>query len=153
MRQHLRLLRCLAPLVLVTSALPAAEGYSDQIQRTVLLQTSVDAAGQPLRYPQGEPLLTGMLVVIPPGKDTGWHTHPHPCIGHVLEGEITLEVEGGPARTFKAGDTLAEVVNLRHRGRALGDKPVRLLFFSIGERGAPIAIGAEAPAAGAHADP
>lgn len=137
----------LASLVFVSIAtlLPVhgagEEGYAKEVKRTVLFQAGTDALGHPLVYPKGEPQLTGVIVEVPPGTDTGWHVHPHPCIGYVLDGDISLEVKDHPTRQFKAGDSLVEVVNTCHRGVNTGDKPVRILFFAIGEKGTPIAVG------------
>jgi quercetin dioxygenase-like cupin family protein len=38
-----------------------------------------------------------------PGADTGRHIHPTPRFVYVLEGTITMEMEGQPAQIFKAG--------------------------------------------------
>lgn len=138
----------LPALLLLCSPLVAqpVEGYTTETKREVILRTSNDAAGRPFSYPQGgTPEITGILVTLPPGANTGWHTHPSPCVAYILEGEISLELEGRPTRIYKAGDSIVEVVNLPHRGTAQGDKPVKILFFAISEKGTPIAKPAEAP--------
>jgi quercetin dioxygenase-like cupin family protein len=39
-----------------------------------------------------------------PGASVGKHTHPGEEISYVLEGTITLEVQGKPSAVLKAGD-------------------------------------------------
>src|SRR4029079_11986072 len=40
-----------------------------------------------------------------PGGAVAKHTHPGEEVAYLLEGEITLEVEGKPAQHLKAGDS------------------------------------------------
>src|SRR6185436_10282075 len=52
------------------------------------------------------PGFDGILVLreIPPGGASGKHTQSGNEIVYVLEGSITLEVDGKPAQTLKAGE-------------------------------------------------
>jgi quercetin dioxygenase-like cupin family protein len=29
-------------------------------------------------------------ITLQPGQQTGWHTHPVPLLGYILEGELTV---------------------------------------------------------------
>jgi quercetin dioxygenase-like cupin family protein len=49
-----------------------------------------------------------------PGADTGRHIHPTPRFVYVLEGTITMEMEGKTAQTFKAGQSFVEMPNMVH---------------------------------------
>lgn len=127
----------------LTFAQPAAtsteEGYARQVRVQTLLKTSTDGAGQTITYPpSGVAEITGILVEIPPGQNTGWHVHPIPCVAYILEGEVTVEVEGREAKHLKAGQSFAEVVNLRHCGFNRGTVPVKILMFALGTQGTPI---------------
>ncbi len=116
-----------------------AEAYASNTQVRTVLKTSVDVAGQAIRYPtNGIPEISGVLVEIPVGAQTGWHLHPSPCVAYVLQGEITVEVETGAKNSFKAGDSFAEVRNLKHCGYNTGTVPVKIILFAIGTQGAPI---------------
>ena len=125
-------------LLAVFSSTHGEEGYARVVKVETVLKTSVDGTRRPIQYPRGEPELTGVVVEIPPGKDTGWHIHPTPCVAYILEGEVSVELEGGEVRSFKAGESFAEVVNVRHCGFNHSSKPVRILMFAIGEKGTPI---------------
>lgn len=132
----------LLPLVLGAAlALPArdtpASEYSSAVSTTLLLRTTTDVAGTPLVYPAGTAEATGVLVELPPGAETGWHRHTAPCFAYILSGEIAVTQQNGPTRTFRAGEAFAELVNLEHNGRTVGDEPVRLVFFAAGTQGQP----------------
>ncbi len=116
----------------------ADEAYTAAVRVETLVKTSQDNAGQPIRFPTGSPEITGVMVTMPPGESTGWHIHAIPCAAYILEGEVSVEVEGRGTKRFKAGDAFAEVVNLRHCGTNTGRVPVRILLFAMGEKGVPI---------------
>ena len=118
-----------------------AEGYQKQVQVTPLLKTTVTSAGQPITYPQiTDPEVTGLLVEIPPGAETGWHKHPFPCYAYMLSGELSVDFEDGKTNRFTAGQAFAEGVNLLHNGRNIGTEPVRLVLFVTGEKDKPFTV-------------
>jgi len=122
-------------LALAFVVLRGADGYNVQISSKVLFRANTDVAGHPLIYPKTEkPELSGLLVEIPPGAETGWHLHPNPCMAYVLEGVIEVTQEGGPTRIFSKGDSFVELVNTRHNGRNKGDVSVKILLFVVGEK-------------------
>ena len=45
---------------------------------------------------------------IAPGAATGSHRHPTTRFVYVMEGSVTLELEGQPPRTYHAGEAFAE---------------------------------------------
>ncbi len=119
----------------------AGDVYEASVKIQTLLKTSVDSAGQKIKYPsEGTPEVTGLLVEVPVGQNTGWHLHPNPCVAYIMQGEITVNYESGEGKRFVAGESFAEVVNLKHCGVNTGSVPVKILFFSIGEKGAPISL-------------
>lgn len=123
----------------------AQEAYTPAIKVQTLLKTGTDAAGQTIKFPVGEsPEVSTLLVEIPAGQNTGWHLHPNPCVAYILEGEITVETADGAKRHFVAGDSFAEVVNLKHCGFNTGTIPVKILLVAIGEKGVPVSQKLEA---------
>ena len=124
----------------------ASEGYLPAIRATPILRTTTTAAGQPIAYPNvDQPEVTAVLVEIPPGAETGWHTHPYPAYAYVLSGELTVDFEGGKSKAYKAGDAMAEAVKVLHRGRNIGSEPVKLVMFVTGEKGLPFTLKAPQP--------
>lgn len=108
------------------------------VKVTLMLKTQTSWDGQPLQYPAGQAEVTGMLIEIAPGGETGWHLHPVPSFGMVVEGELEVALKDGRRNRLKAGDALAEVVNTAHNGRNVGTVPVKLVVFYAGSKNQPL---------------
>lgn len=113
---------------------------STSIKITKLLKTANTWDGTPIVYPDAKPEITGLVVEFAPGAETGWHLHPVPSFGMVLEGTLEVTLEDGRVRRLQAGDALAEVVNTTHNGRNVGDTPVKLVVFYAGTVGEKVTI-------------
>ena len=113
-----------------------ASDYEGGVKVTVIKKATTAANGQKLAYAKMENLeVTAAVVEIPPGGDTGWHSHPILVYAYVLSGAITVELEGGGQYDFKEGEAILEVINTPHVGRNKGKVPVKLLVFYTGEEG------------------
>jgi len=123
----------LAPL-LATLLLPQAHALdqSAAVKATTVLKTQTSWDGKPLAYPQGQAQVTGMLIEIAPGSETGWHLHTVPSFAMVTEGDLEVHLKDGSVKRLKAGDMLAEVVNTLHNGRNVGKGPVKLVVVYTG---------------------
>src|SRR5688572_13483795 len=73
-----------------------------------------------------------------PGAEIGRHTHPGEEVGYVLEGTLTLEVEGKPPVTLKAGDVFFVEAGRAHGGKN-GNMPGKVLATYVVEKGKPLA--------------
>lgn len=109
------------------------------IERDVLLQSSASWDGTPYAsYPAARPELTLLKLKIPASTQLPWHTHPIPNAAYILSGELIVESrDGRHERKLKAGDVLAEMVDISHRGRT-GEGPVELIVFYAGSKGIPL---------------
>lgn len=116
------------------------------IKATPVLKTTTSWDGKPLVYPAGQAEITGMVIEIAVGGETGWHAHPVPSFGMLLEGELEVRLRDGRTKRLKAGDTLAEVVDTEHNGRSVGSVPVKLLVFYAGAKDQPLTV--RVPASG-----
>ena len=105
---------------------------SANVKVATVLKTTSSWDGKALAYPAGQAEITGMLIEIAPGGETGWHLHPVPSFGMVLEGELEVHLKDGAVKKLHAGEALAEVVNTLHNGRNTGSVPVKLLVFYAG---------------------
>ena len=134
----------LALLVLSLASLRADDEkapYAGDVRVKTLLKTTTNSAGQTIVYPSKAPAEVSILTVeIAPGKQTGWHKHPVPLFGYVLEGEITVQLANGRKHTFHQGSPLAECVNMLHNGTNEGKVPTKLLVFIAGEKDVPFTI-------------
>ena len=92
---------------------------------------------RPASSAAGNPEVTALIVEIPPGGNTGWHSHPIPVYAYVLSGALTVEMDHSGPYLFKEGDALFEVLNTPHIGRNPGKEPVKLMVFYTGVEGTP----------------
>ena len=99
---------------------------------TPLLESGTDVLGAPLAYPEGTPKVTAAIVTIPPGGETGWHSHEIPLFGFVLEGELTVDYGEKGKKTFRAGDSLIDAMNWPHNGTNTGEVPMKLIAVYMG---------------------
>ena len=126
----------LAVAVLGLIAAPAAAQV--KFSYTPILQSGATVAGVAIAYPKTDSAeVTALRVEVGPGRETGRHMHPFPTFVYVLEGAINVEMEGGAARSYKAGDSFLEVVNTWHNGRNNGAAPAKLLVVFVGVHGKP----------------
>jgi quercetin dioxygenase-like cupin family protein len=150
----LRLLACVL-LALSRSLNPAAAedappvpppGHFYSAVRTIL-STGNTVTGEPIRYPTGgSAQLTAMEITLEPGQQTGWHTHPAPLFGYILEGELTVDYGAKGQRTYVTGEGLAEAMEEAHNGRNTGRRPVRILAIFLGVEGTQASVPASPPA-------
>ena len=100
------------------------------IKRTILLRTDEPGA------PTYEAVMG--VAEIAPGAMAGRHRHPGVEIGYVLEGSVTLEHEGQPAKVLKAGDSFKNEPGV-HNAKNTGTSPVKILAIYLVEKGKPLA--------------
>jgi quercetin dioxygenase-like cupin family protein len=80
------------------------------------------------------------IAELAPGAVAGKHFHPGPEMGYILEGTLTLEPEGKPPVTYKAGEAFDNPAKQVHDAKnASSSAPAKVLVFLIGEKGQPLA--------------
>jgi len=84
--------------------------------------------------------ITMITVEYMPGSVDPIHTHNAQALIYVLEGEIVMQVKGGPQVTLKPGQTFYEGPEDVHIvGRnASKTKPAKFVVFFVKDKGAPI---------------
>ena len=107
-----------------------------------LLAASVSAAGPEVR-PQFEGLLPALpgqhlrvvTVNYPPGATSPPHHHQGFVYAYVLSGSIRSQVEGEPARVYRAGENWTEAPGSQHlvSENASAKQPASLLAVLIGD--------------------
>jgi quercetin dioxygenase-like cupin family protein len=102
---------------------------------TPLFKGNETIIGQKIAYPAGDPNITAAIVIIAPGKDTGWHSHEVPLFVTVLEGDISVDYGSKGVKTYKIGDTFLEAEEWPHNATNKTEKIVRLLAVYIGAEG------------------
>jgi len=114
------------------------QSASVKVNTVLKAETSWD--GKPIQYPAGAAEVTGMVIEIAPGGETGWHLHTVPSFAMVLDGELEVKLKDGAVKRLKSGDALAEVVNTLHNGRNVGSVPVKLVVFYVGAKGSQLTV-------------
>lgn len=120
--------------LIVTSLLAAVAVVADAQTVTPLLKKDLpDLAGK-----EGEMI----TVEFPPGYNGAIHRHNADTFVYVLQGEIVMQVKGGPEVKLGPGQTFYESPTDIHTvGRnASQTKPAKFLVFFVKEKGAPEVI-------------
>jgi quercetin dioxygenase-like cupin family protein len=99
------------------------------IKRTLLQKVDVPGANYET--------VTGIAEIMP-NVNIGRHTHPGPETGYVIDGEMTLLVDGQPPLPLKAGDSYKIPPVAIHDVRT-GDKGAKVLAVYVVEKGKPLA--------------
>jgi quercetin dioxygenase-like cupin family protein len=79
------------------------------------------------------------IATIQPGAESGRHTHPGDELAYILEGSITLESQGKPAVTKKAGEGFIIPAGTVHNAKNASAASARVLATYIIEKGKPVA--------------
>ncbi|MDD2776834.1 MAG: cupin domain-containing protein [Gallionella sp.] len=104
------------------------------------MKTTQSWDGKPIVYPTGQAEITGLLIEVAPGKETGWHEHPVPSFAWIISGTLEITRQDGQVKRLQAGDALAEVIDTLHNGRNVGTDVVKLVVFYTGAVGTPLTI-------------
>jgi quercetin dioxygenase-like cupin family protein len=130
-------------IFLMALCCPLAASASDESTApkvTTLLKTTTSWDGKPIVYPKGPGEVTALIVEIEPEAETGWHEHPVPVFGYIMEGELELRLAAGKVKILHPGDAISESVGVLHNGRNIGDEPVKILVFYMGEIGSKLSV-------------
>jgi len=112
----------------------AAPAAAPNVQRKVLLQ-------QDLSIPNYSTAL--VEVTIPAGGREGRHTHPGSAVVYVQEGQLTLDYEGMPTKTYKVGESFYIEPGKIHEGINNGATTVKAIASFVVEKGKPLASPAQ----------
>jgi quercetin dioxygenase-like cupin family protein len=116
-------------LSLAAWTLPALSADAPTVVRKVLMQ-------QDLPMPNTTEAM--IEVTIPVGGREGKHTHPGALMVHVTSGAFSLDYEGKPQTTYKAGETFFVEAGKIHEGINMGTVPAVAIATFVGPKGQPI---------------
>ena len=113
--------------------LPAAGQEANLAKPGMVLKQVVE--GMPKGDKQEVSVLTATFR---PGDKTVFHTHRFPVTVYVLEGAFTLELEGRPTATVKAGEAYVEPPGVKMTGyNRSATEPMKVLIFYVGDPNTP----------------
>ena len=79
-----------------------------------------------------------MTATFKPGDKTVYHTHRFPVTVYVLEGTFTLELDGRPPLTVKAGEALVEPPKVPMTGyNRSATEPTKVVIFYVSAKDTP----------------
>ena len=134
-------------LLLSGSAARAETAAHEQGGTRAVLSTGKTVTDEPIVYPTGAPAkIIAVEITLEPGQQTGWHQHPVPLFGYILEGELTVDYGPFGKRTYRQGEGLAEAMNEAHNGRNTGTGVLKILAVFISAEGVPDTTRASPPA-------
>jgi quercetin dioxygenase-like cupin family protein len=99
------------------------------IKRTILQRADVPGTNLEIIY---------ATVEIAAGFKSGRHNHPGVVIGHVVEGDFWVALDGQPEKILHAGDTMSFPDRAIHNEGAT-DKALKLNAVYVVEKGKPLA--------------
>ena len=72
-------------------------------------------------------------IVFQPGQKTGFHYHPCPVVGYVVEGTVAFQVDGCEEKTLRAGEAFFEPCNAKVRkfDNASDSKGMKFIAFYL----------------------
>lgn len=83
-------------------------------------------------------------ISVPPGFKTAKHLHPGQLFIYVVEGAVTVDVEGNAPVKLGPGDVVEEPQNRWMVGKNLSSTHgAKLVIFQIGVKGKPLQVDAE----------
>src|ERR1700729_52354 len=84
---------------------------------------------QKIDFPDGYTTVTA-IAEVPAGGAAGRHSHPGIETGYVMEGELTLVIDGQPPKVLKAGESYQIPAGAIHDAKAT-EKPFKVLAIYI----------------------
>jgi len=113
-----------------TARLPSARADGPAFKRTELSRHDLGIKDREVVVTRGE---------FPAGVGVPKHTHPGDESAYVLEGALTVELEGKPPVTVKAGETFFVPAGTVHAGKNAGKTPTVVISTYVLEKGKPLA--------------
>ena len=105
-----------------------ATAQQPTVQRKVLLKEDLPIPGYQIVM---------ATLEIPPGDREGRHTHPGAVVFYVQEGVVTLDYEGKPTMTYKAGDSVYIEAGKIHEAINNETSPLKGVATFVVEKGKP----------------
>jgi quercetin dioxygenase-like cupin family protein len=115
---------------LVLAGIVGVGAQTPAFKRTVLQQADISVPGREV---------VTAVAEFQPGATPGRHTHAGEEVGYVIDGTISLEQEGKPAVTLKAGQSFLIPAGTIHNATNTGSGVAKILATYIVEKGKPLA--------------
>lgn len=121
---------CILSLVFAASSFAQAPEIKRTPVQTVQLSTPGKVAIQ-------------LIVEVAPGGTIPRHTHPGEEIGYMMNGELTLLVDGQASKIVKAGDSFSVPEGSIHGGKNASAAPATVFVTYVVDKDKPVATPAK----------
>lgn len=113
----------------------SAAGTFPPLKRVPVLEEALPSANPPVR------MVRGATIDFAPGQPTGLHRHPISTVGVVTAGSFVFQIEGGPTRVLRTGDSFFEpagrtIVKFDNASRT--DKAAITVFYLTDSKDRPL---------------
>ena len=128
-RSH-RLIDALTP---ANVAMVQVDRRTKEILNASVATASETVLGEAFAYPAGKPKLSGAILTLQPGAETGWHTHGWPYFVVLLTDAI-MKIEANGAVTearWKAGQSYRRPAGVEHDVLNGSDHPIAFVEIEI----------------------
>jgi quercetin dioxygenase-like cupin family protein len=122
----------LALVQLIILGAPASFLHSQEAMRVKpLLEKELNA------YTRENIALTVGEITLPPGTTGSRHRHPGPTFVYILDGAVEIELEGAPAKVYRAGESFYEDAHQLHIStkNVSATEPARILAYHLSHKG------------------
>ncbi|HYN00283.1 MAG TPA: cupin domain-containing protein [Aestuariivirgaceae bacterium] len=116
-------------LFLAAGALIVVAQEPPKIKAIPVAKVTATMADQPLAFPSEKPQVVVGVAEFAPGAVTPRHKHPALRYVYVLEGALTVEMEGGMSHNYPAGSFIVESMDKWHLGKNAGTTPTKILII------------------------
>jgi quercetin dioxygenase-like cupin family protein len=106
------------------------DALAEKLKRTELQHSESSIPGREI---------VQVLTEIPPGVESGWHTHPGEEVGYILAGTVKMMIQGQLTLTLHAGDPFLMPPRVPHNALDIGPESGMMLSTYIVEVGQPLA--------------
>lgn len=133
-------------LVVPTTAQQAPPAPPSGVTVRPVLQTTTTMTGQLLTFPLFRNQVGAVIVELAPGGQTGAQRFQDPAVVYVLDGAVTVEVEGQAPRSFAAGQAFVPPLGRLANATNRGTTTLRFLTTTFGDaRRPPVSPPVSAP--------
>ncbi|WP_261327603.1 cupin domain-containing protein [Modestobacter marinus] len=107
-----------------------ADGLAARLSRTELQHSASSIPGRDI---------VQVLTEIPPGVESGWHTHPGEEVGYILAGTVEMMIRDQQTLILHAGHPFLIPPGVAHNARDVGPEAGMMLSTYLVEAGQPLA--------------
>lgn len=122
--------RMIGTALVIASATAIVTAQAQGFTRTVLQQVDLSTPGKEA--------VTARAEFTAPGASVGRHTHFGEEIGYIIEGSLTVEIDG-VSKTLKAGEAFAIPAGKPHNATNAGSGKAVIVATYIVDKGKPLA--------------